>query len=378
MYEVKLPQTSDDSIESMIVFWHKSVGDTIKKGEILVEVQTEKAVSEIAAEEDGILKEILIPRGEVARGGETLATIESVSEKKEGNQALNPSFGQRKPNMNGVQNKSQFVRVLPRIRRLARDLGVNLSSVSGTGINGQITENDVRNAVHQKQDSEAFITPFNEIRKTIAKRMSDSLMTSAQLTETAWADVTELDRKRTASEKNFSWNDIVLYAVIKSLKQHSNVNIHVIGEEIRRYPSIHLGVAVDTEEGLFVPVIHHADRLSLTQLREMAHQLIEKTKNHQLSTEEQSGSTFTVTNLGSLGIQFFTPIINKPEGAILGVGQIESDIIMKDEQVFERKRLPLSLTFDHRAIDGAPAARFLQTVCQTLQHPEIIFEEMPV
>ncbi|MBI0578577.1 2-oxo acid dehydrogenase subunit E2 [Neobacillus cucumis] len=372
MFEVRLPQTSEDDLESVIVFWHKSEGDTVNEGDVLVEVQTEKAVFEIEAEESGVLYEIRVPRGEVAGVGQVLATIApsaSTPIEKIDQQEKVESTEQS-------SESSQFVKVSPRIRRLARDLGVDLAIVKGTGRNGHITEEDLHQAVKQESRPDFKSVPIVGVRKTIAKRMSESLVSTAQLTETAWADVTLLAEERSHRIDKVSWNDLLLFAVAKSLKQNPNINAHVFEEEIRQYEKVHLGVAVDTEDGLYVPVIKNADELSLLQLRDRVRELVEKVSQHRITPEELSGGTFTVTNLGSFGIQFFTPILNLPEAAILGVGKIETDLTLKNGQITERKRLPLSLTFDHRAIDGAPAAKFIQTLIGYLEEPARLLDEV--
>ncbi|MGG1399019.1 dihydrolipoamide acetyltransferase family protein [Bacillus salipaludis] len=372
MFEVRLPQTSEDDLESVIVFWHKSEGDTVNEGDVLVEVQTEKAVFEIEAEESGVLYEIRVPRGEVAGVGQVLATIApsaSTPIEKIAQQEKVESTEQ-------AFESSQFVKVSPRIRRLARDLGVDLAIVKGTGRSGHITEEDLHRAVEQENRLDFKSVPIVGVRKTIAKRMSESLVSTAQLTETAWADVTLLAEERSHIIEKVSWNDLLLFAVAKSLKQNPHINAHVFEEEIRQYEKVHLGVAVDTGDGLYVPVIKNADELSLLQLRDRVGELVEKVSQHRITPEELSGATFTVTNLGSFGIQFFTPILNLPEAAILGVGKIETDLTLKNSQITERKRLPLSLTFDHRAIDGAPAAKFLQTLIGFLEEPARLLDEV--
>ena len=374
MYEVKLPQTAEDISESVIVFWHKLPGSEVKTGDVLVEVQTEKAVFEIEAEESGILTEIKVPRGEVASVGDVLATIAPVVEAA--SESSPPVNREQAPKTETEQKEApQFVKAPPRIRRLARELGVDLATITGTGRNGHITEEDVRNSATAVSTPEYKVVPITGVRKTIAKRMTESLLSSAQLTETAWADVTVLDEERKRAETKLTWNDLILFAAVKALKQHPNINAHIL-DEIHQYKNVHLGIAVDTEEGLYVPVIQNAEELSLVQLAAQARSLADKAKQRQLAASELSGTTFTVTNLGSYGIQFFTPIINLPEAAILGVGKIETDLIFQERQIVERKRLPLSLTFDHRAIDGAPAARFLHTVISYLQEPSMLLDEV--
>lgn len=376
MHEVKLPQTSEDISESVIVFWHKSAGDPVQAGDVLVEVQTEKAVFEIEAEVSGILAEIKVPRGEVASVGDVLATVSPAAEETASASPEAPEGRGASGSATVEQTSSaKFIQAPPRLRRLARELGVDLANVKGTGRNGHITEEDVRRDAVSESHPDHQVIPFNGIRKTIANRMADSLSSTAQLTVTAWADVTLLDEERKHAPKKFTWNDLILFTVVKALQKHPNINAHVL-DEIKQYRNVHLGIAVDTEDGLYVPVIKNAEELNLIQLSEQARILAEKAKQRQLASNELSGATFTVTNLGSYGIQFFTPIINRPEAAILGVGKIETDLIFNERQIVERKRLPLSLTFDHRAIDGAPASRFLQTLAKALQEPSRLLEEV--
>ncbi len=315
MYQIKLPRTSDED-ESVIVFWHKTEGDSIQKGDILVEVQTEKAVFEIEAENGGILKNILVNRGEVARVGDVLAVIEPVQDQED------------KSDTENVQEKE-------------------------VPIQTQTTES-----------SEAHF------RRTIAKRMMQSLQQSAQLTEMRWVDVTVLNGKRYETDPPLNWTDIIAYLTVKVLKNHPHLNAIWENDRIIVHPHVHLGIAVDTDKGLVVPVIKDADKKDLVELRQESRCLINKAKSGLLSREESSGGTFTLSNLGQYGIQFFTPIINPPETAILGIGKVESYLVLEEGQIKERYRLPISLTFDHRIIDGAPAARFLQTLTDLLNTPE--------
>jgi pyruvate dehydrogenase E2 component (dihydrolipoamide acetyltransferase) len=373
MVEVKLPKTSDDVLESVIVFWHKSEGDTVKEGDVLVEVQTEKAVFEVEAEANGILKEIIVPRGEVAVVGDVLATItpEVIDKAIDGVEPTEP-----KEQSESRGKDTSFVRVAPRIRKLAKDLGVDLLTIQGTGRNGTPTEDDVRQAA-SGQVKEYDVVSYSKTRQTIAKRMINSLQSSAQLTETAWANVTNLAEVRDQLKTKYSWNHFIFFAVINALKEHRNLNAHIFDEELHQFKKVHLGIAVDSNEELLVPVLKNADELSLFKLKEESDKLIEKAKARKLSSDQLSGSTFTISNLGTYGIQFFTPILNPPEAAILGVGSMETDLMLQEGRVVERLRIPLSLTFDHRAIDGLPAAKFLNSVITYLEKPAQLFDSIP-
>ncbi|GIN22184.1 MAG TPA: 2-oxo acid dehydrogenase subunit E2 [Bacillus bacterium] len=367
MMEVKMPRTSDEIEESLIVFWHVEKGDSVEEGDVLVEVQTEKAVFEIEAEMEGIISEIVVRRGESAKVGDVLAKIEreAPGNSKEADSKTDNKIGKEKI------PESLFVRISPRLRKLARDLKVDLTEVKGTGKEGAITKKDIENVAegggaHQET---GVVTEMSGIRKTIGTRMMTSLQESAQLTLTSWVDVTELVKRRQESGSNVSWNALISYAAIKALKQHPAVNAHVQGENIIWHENIHLGIAVDTAEGVYVPVLKEANQMSLSQLDQELKEIVKSVMSKNLSSVTLKGSTFTVTNLGNFGIGFFTPILNPPEAGILGVGKIEPHLIMEEGEVVQRERIPLSLTIDHRVVDGAPGAKLLQTIadqCQSL------------
>jgi len=373
--EIKLPTIDEDHNESSIVFWHKQVGDAIKKGDVLVEVQTEKAVTEIEANSDGIMNEIIVKRGEVASVGDILCTID-----QEGNGAeskeVNAEESETSKQVSEEQEKSTFVRVSPRLRKVAKELKVALTDVKGTGSGGKITEQDIRNTAEgsESTSSRETGTQLTGIRKTIATRMKQSLQDSAQLTETAYADVTELAKVRENSTPTVGWNTWLMYVAIKALKQNKGLNAHVENEWYTQYQEVHLGFATDTEDGLIVPVVKNAHLLHLVDLNKKIAELATSVRNKKIQSKDLSGSTFTVTNLGSFGVHFFTPIINPPEVAILGLGKIEAYVVLKDGIPQERKRLPISLTFDHQVIDGAPAGRFIKSFVELLEHPDRLSE----
>ncbi|SFD89300.1 pyruvate dehydrogenase E2 component (dihydrolipoamide acetyltransferase) [Lentibacillus persicus] len=371
MSEVKLPKISEDHDESSIVLWFKQEGDAVTTGDVLVEVQTEKAVSEIEADTDGILEKILIKRGETANVGDVLCIIRTRFESSMQNEKeTGPEASSRKER---GQNSSQkaFVRVAPRLRKLAKDLDVDLTQIEGTGRSGKITEDDIKNAAGSQSSNERFGQALEGMRRTIADRMKDSLQNTAQLTETAYADVTALAEKRAAYDTKLSWNTWIIYQTIKALKEHPYMNGTYDNGLLNQSETVNLGVATDTDDGLLVPVIKDAGQYSIEQLHEAINNVAELARSKKLSTEQMSGSTFTITNLGSFGVHFFTPIINPPEIAILGIGKIEDYLFRKQGKIADGKRLPLSLTFDHQVVDGAPAARFLKTLIAYLEAPHI-------
>ncbi|MBD8006778.1 dihydrolipoamide acetyltransferase family protein [Bacillus norwichensis] len=365
MFAVEMPRTSDEIEESLIVFWHVEVGDSVEEGDVLVEVQTEKAVFEIEAETEGTISEIFVKRGDSAKVGDVLAKIETKisSDSKESELKVDNKNNEEKIPVDS------FVRVSPRLRKLAKDMNVNLADVKGTGKSGAIIEKDIKTAAEGGGITKETKTAkeLSGIRKTIATRMMTSLNESAQLTLTSWVDVTELGKKRKETGSNVSWNSLISYATVKALEQHPAINVHVQGEKITMYEEVHLGMAVDTTEGLYVPVLKDANRLSLIQLDTELKEQAKKVASKKLSDVTLKGSTFTVTNLGNFGIEFFTPIINPPEAGILGVGRVDPYLVLDDGQVVQKERIPLSLTFDHRVVDGAPAATFLQTIADQCQ-----------
>ncbi|MBS4208224.1 dihydrolipoamide acetyltransferase family protein [Bacillus sp. FJAT-50079] len=363
MFHVKLPQTSDEIEESLVVFWHVEEGDKVEEGDTLVEVQTEKAVFEIEAEEAGTIHQIIVKRGDSAKVGDVLVTIDTGAD----SETVKPTIPEDRAESAVALDDRSFVRISPRLRKLAKDLNVNLTDVIGTGPGGALTEEDIQQASAGSIEMGTKTEEMAGIRKTIATRMMKSLQESAQLTITAWADVTAIGTKRKERMSSISWNSIISHAAIRALEQHQALNAHIKDGRVTYYEQIHLGMAVDTDEGLYVPVLRDADQLTLNELDEALKNISRNLSEKNLSSVELTGSTFTITNLGGYGVQFFTPIINPPEVCILGIGKIEPYIILENGEIIQKERVPLSLTFDHRIIDGAPAARYLQTLADLCQ-----------
>ncbi len=407
--------------EGTVVLWHKNKGDTIKKGEPIVSISSEKIENEVEAPMDGELIGVnaevddVVPVGKVIgyvgepgekapeqnndeqaiASGSTdqeqesssvapaTATATATAEKTETKLKSAPSTGGRK-------------RVSPAAKKLARQQGVDIETVDGTGPQGRITKEDIMRAAEEKQAAPAPTTQppepladtietkeptkknFGGIRKVIAQRMHESMQNSAQLTMMRNADVTALmsfqknirkDLESTERELKVTITDLLAKAVAMALIKHPEMNSAQIDNTIYQYHHVHLGIAAANDKGLVVPVIFHAHEKNIQQLSADIRALGQKAKDGTLSTEEMSGSTFTITNLGRSGISFFTPVLNPPEIGILGVGAIEEMAVFQDGEVVPKNRLPLSLTFDHRIIDGEPASRFLDTVIRYLEHP---------
>jgi pyruvate dehydrogenase E2 component (dihydrolipoyllysine-residue acetyltransferase) len=265
-------------------------------------------------------------------------------------------------------------------RKLAQERGVNLAEIPGTGGGGRITEQDVLTFVEARAGAAApapaavpaaRIIPFAGMRQSIADHMVESLHTTAQLTLTIEVDATELVKLRTQLKADFdlTFTDLLVKAVAKTLKKHPLLNATLIGNEIHLLEAIHIGIAVALQDGLIVPVLRDADKRTVQEIAQESQRLAQGARDGTLSVDEVTGGTFTVTNLGASGIDAFTPIINAPEAAILGVGRIAEKPVFQGDVVVKRSLLVLSLTIDHRIIDGAPGADFLKSLKELLEMP---------
>ena len=269
----------------------------------------------------------------------------------------------------------------PLARRMAEEEGLDLATIQGTGPGGRITEEDVLHAL-QKRGVPAAAPPsripFAGMRQAIADQMVHSLSTMAQISMNTTADVTELKSTREALGARWggrkpSYTDILVKAVAVALQEHPLLGARLEGDEIVMPTEYNIGVAVALEDGLIVPVVRNADQLTLLAIGDKVKDLAERARQNALAVEEVTGGTITITNLGMFGIDAFTPIINPPEVAILGVGRIVQHLALVEGQVTARDLMALSLTIDHRIVDGAPGAQFLQTLVKLLEHPALIF-----
>lgn len=266
----------------------------------------------------------------------------------------------------------------PMAKTLAREHRINLAQVKGTGAGGRITEKDVLTFIEARRAPPALqAIPFVGMRQAISQHMTESLQSMAQVTLLTESDVTEMARTREQLKQRFdlTYTDIIIKTVAVALKEHPRLNAALAGEEIQLLPEIHIGMAVALEEGLIVPVMREADKKTLQQIAKETKRLAEGARAGTLSVDEVTGSTFTITNLGMYEVDGFTPIINPPEAAILGVGRIVEKPAVYRGEIAKRAMMTLSLTFDHRLVDGAPAAAFLRRVKDLLETPSLIFAE---
>ncbi len=382
--EIVLPQWSMGMADGTIVRWLKHEGDAVTAGEPLVEVEAAKVTSAVEAEVSGVLTRILVAEGETVPVRAPLCLIGTAAEARASAAAATKPVGSATSASRPVPpaaSSQPTAQVIPAARRLAKDHGIDLGQVEGSGPGGRIMVEDVQRAIAAAAQPAAAVPPtppptepvipLTGMRGAIARRMQQSLQTSAQVTLMTEVDVSALVQLREELKQQFplTYTDLVVKAVARALKEHPRLNAWIEGEQIRLVQAIHIGVAVALDEGLIVPVVRNADRKSLPEIAQETQRLAQGAREGSLTREEVTGSTFSVTNLGMYSIDAFTPIINPPEIAILGVGRLNEKLVRVQGEAEWRQVMTLSLTFDHRAVDGAPAAAFLQTIGKHLESP---------
>lgn len=413
---VTMPRLSDTMTEGTVATWLKKVGDKVSEGDILAEIETDKATMEFESFNAGTLLFIGINEGQSAPVDSVLAIIgpegtdiTGVAEnfKKGGTTAApattSPEVQSVTPSAVEVQQTENGGRIFasPLAKQIAKDKGINLAQVKGSGENGRITKSDVENftpsaaAPSQSQTvatpsavevSTTVVKPFvpagetfseeiknSQMRKTIAKRLSESIFTAPHFYLTIEVTMDEAMKSRavinSVPDTKVSFNDMVIKACAMALKKHPKVNSQWKEDAITINHHVNVGVAVAVEDGLVVPVLRFTDQMSLSQIGGNVKDLAGKAKSKKLQPAEMEGSTFTVSNLGMFGIQSFTSIINQPNSAILSVGAIEEKPVVKNGQIVVGNTMMLTLACDHRTVDGATGAQFLQTLRQYLENP---------
>ena len=364
--EIRMPQLTVTMSEAKVVRWCRQEGEEVEKGQPLLEVETDKAVVEIEAVASGHLLKILAREGEVVKVDELLAVIGQPGEEVKLAGSVRPPVIQRRA-------------ISPAARRKAEAAHIDINRVVGTGPNGLVTEKDVlqfmepavlKPGVRQAKYGEEEVVPLSGIRKAMAERVDLSRKTVAQATTFAEVDMTEVGELRRKTQVPVT--SYVLKAAIVALKDFPLINSSLVDNNIVLKKYINLGVAVSTEQGLVVPVIHHAEEKTIEEIAKKVEELVEKARKGQLSLSDISDGTFSVTNSGVFGSLFFAPIINYPESAIIGMGKVMKMPVVRDDQIVIRSMMHLSLSYDHRVIDGATAVSFLQRVKQGLEAPEVL------
>lgn len=364
--DIIMPQLGESIAEGTVVKWLVPVGGVIEKDQSLLEVETEKVALEIPSPATGTLSEIVVHEGETVPVGTLLARIESIPPSEVINRVGGVVVRPTEPTPAGEGHHS------PAVRQLAKEHGVDLSQVTGTGAGGRVTKKDVQDFVAQgggsakvtapggEQSMGEEILPFTQMRRTIAERMVKSRQTSAHVTTFFEADFSGIAKFREG--RSLTYLPFVIRAVTRAIREVPVVNSAWGEQGIIVKKDIHVGVATALEDGLLVPVVRHADRKGLTQLAKEVADLAERARSKKLSPEEVQGGTFTITNHGGFGSLFSTPIIHQPQIAILGVGAIQKRAVVVNEAIAIRPMGYLSLSFDHRVIDGATADQFMAKV----------------
>lgn len=358
-----MPQLGESIAEGTVVKWLVPVGGTIQKDESLLEVETEKVTLEIPSPATGLLNEIIVHEGETVPVGTLLARIESAPPSEVVNRVGGVVLRPMEPDPTGEQHHS------PAVRQMAKEHGIDLSHMKGTGVGGRVTKKDVLDFIAQSgvqakiaatgnepSMGEELLT-FTQMRRTIADRMVKSKQTSAHVTTFFEADFSSIAKFREG--RNLTYLPFVVRATTRAIRDVSIVNSSWGEQGIAIKKDIHIGIATALDDGLLVPVVRHADRKGLTQLATEIADLAERARSKKLNPEEVQGGTFTITNHGGFGSLFSTPIIHQPQIAILGIGAIQKRAVVIDDAIAIRPMGYLSLSFDHRVIDGATADQFM-------------------
>ncbi len=451
--ELRMLQMDQTMTKGKIGKWLVSEGDTVTEGQPLLEIETDKVVHEQESPADGVIAQLVAAEGSevpvnavlaiIAAPGEVVARIEmeeavqietpAVPEASPETASLPPQVSQKTQadrrkaspaarqlaeklsieledvTASGPGNRilesdvqryielqepffseSTRLKASPLARRLAKEHGLKLSEIIGSGPDGRIVRDDVLRAKDAAVEAPvlpqptvptepARVIPMRGMREIIAERMTMSLQTNANVTLHTEVDATEfvelrslLNQKLQDGDITLTYTELLVKVVASALREHPRLNATLTDDGIQLLTEINIGVAVAVEDGLLVPVIPNADRQRLSEISQQIKTFVEKSRNNQLTPSELQGGTFTITNLGNFGVDAFTPIINPPECAILGIGRILKKPVVHNDEIAIRSMLTLSLTFDHRIVDGAPAAQFLQTVSEAIQHPYLL------
>lgn len=411
---VYMPKLSDTMTEGVVAEWTKKVGDTVSSGEVLAEIETDKATMEFESFYDGVLLHIGVEKGQAAPVNAILAVIgekgEDISAILAGNTTPDVPEEGKKEEKTAAPSPEPVKEVVPAVKsqpantpvsapvttdgrviasplakKLAEEKGIDINAVQGTGEGGRIIKRDVDHYIPYEAPARASYTaapagvesytdePVSQMRKTIARRLAESKFSAPHFYLTLDIDMDNAIAARKALNSTegvkISFNDLVLKAAAVSLRQHPAVNSSWLGDTIRRNQHVHVGVAVAVDEGLLVPVVRFADTKGLVQIGEEVREYAKKAKDKKLQPSDWEGNTFTISNLGMFGIEEFTAIINPPDSCILAVGGIKEVPVVKNGLVVPGNVMKVTLSCDHRVVDGATGAAFLQTLKNYLENP---------
>lgn len=407
---VRMPALSDTMTEGTLVAWHKNVGDSVEIGELLAEIETDKAVMEFQSLYDGFLLHIGIEAGSAVPVNQVIAVIGEEGEdykgqleeaqNEDGDAGISKEEAPSEEVLDSVsapleENNQQSsgsnddgrIKASPLARSIAKEEGIQLSAVKGSGDDGRIVKRDILDYMENQKapapqvsapkvgspQGEYEDVPVSQMRKVIARRLGESKFSAPHfyLTMEIRMDKLMATRKQVKkiSEVSISYNDFILKACAKALQKHSSINASWLGDKIRYYNYVNIGVAVAMDEGLVVPVVRNAETKALSQIATEVRDMAERARDRKLQPEEMQGNTFTVSNLGMFGIDEFTAIINPPDACILAVGRISPRLVMVDGEIEEHNFMKVTLSCDHRVVDGAAGSRFLQTLRDILEEP---------
>lgn len=406
---IKMPKLSDTMKEGTVAAWHKNEGDEVESGEILAEIETDKATMEFESFEDGVVLYHGVKEGESAAVDSILAIVgekgadykkliqafeqgsneTDSSEVKEEKEASTPkSSSPEKPKQERKTQSSADgrVKISPLARKMAEEKGIDIDQVEGSGDGGRIIKRDIEDFKPKASSASAQAVsgaaesyedkPVSQMRKTIAKRLGESKFSAPHFYLTIDLDMDKAIEARKAINElpdvKVSFNDLVIKASAAALKKHPAVNSAWMGDKIRKNEHVHIGVAVAVDEGLLVPVVRFADQKQLSQITAEVKDYAQKARDKKLQPEDWEGSTFSISNLGMFGIEEFTAIINPPNACILAVGAIRQEPVVKDGEIKVGNRMKVTLSCDHRVVDGALGAEFLQTFKAYMENPVTI------
>jgi pyruvate dehydrogenase E2 component (dihydrolipoamide acetyltransferase) len=408
---VRMPKLSDTMTDGVVAKWHKKVGDKVKSGELLADIQTDKATMEFESFQDGVLLHIGVEEGKGApvdsilailgKGGEDVSAIVAADKNKSQSPAVHSETASSSKTESAPAKKSEEktstqlskakgdgkdsdrIKISPLARKIADEKGIDPHVLKGTGDHGRIIKRDIDKyktsgiGMPTAVGVESFTEePVSQMRKAIARRLGESKFSAPHFYLTMEIDMDEAVKTReainTVAGVKISFNDLVIKAVAASIRLHPKVNSSWLGDKIRYNNHIHIGVAVAVDEGLLVPVIKFADGKTLTQIATEVRNFAAKAKDKKLQPSDWEGNTFTISNLGMFGIEEFTAIINSPDACILAVGAIKQTPVVKNGQIVPGNIMKITLSCDHRVVDGAVGSAFLKTLKQNLENPVLM------
>ncbi|MFR1386594.1 MAG: dihydrolipoamide acetyltransferase family protein [Anaerotignum sp.] len=407
-FEIKMPQLGLTMEEGTVAQWLKQEGDTVAKGDVLLEITTDKLTSEIESEADGVLLKSVAPAGDdvpvhgllgyIGEAGETIGDAAPAAAPAAAAAPAEVPVAAPAPAPAAKADGSR-IRISPLARKTAAKLGVDYQNLAGSGPSGRIVQKDILAAAEAAKQQPApvaeapaaapapaaksgelelmdgdEVVKLAGMRKVVAERMAKSAREIPTVTQNVKIDVTKLVAFRKqineTSGQKFSMNDFILKAVANALRANPHILVSIDGNQIIKRAHVNLGMAVALDDGLIVPVIRDADKLSLSQISATAKDLAVRARENKLAMDEYKGSTFTISNLGMFGVETFDPIINQPDAGILGVCAVQDELDMDEEgKIFKKQVMRISFTFDHRLIDGAVAAKFELAIKELLEDP---------